>query len=101
MSSNSGAIIALAGTFGLIVGSFLNVVILRLPARLMFSWKQQSREILELVDEPVAEQAPPGIVRESSHCPHCKHKLGVLENIPLLGWLALRGRCKHCHASIS
>ena len=99
--SHPSATAALAGVLGLIVGSFLNVVILRLPARMMFSWKQQSREILELPDETGAEQAPPGIVREPSHCPHCKHKLGVLENMPLLGWLALRGRCKHCHASIS
>ncbi|MEP6485537.1 MAG: A24 family peptidase [Rudaea sp.] len=101
ITSSPGATIALAGILGLIVGSFLNVVILRLPARLLHSWKQQSREILELSDEPNVEQAPPGIVREPSHCPHCKHKLGVLENIPLLGWLALRGRCKHCHAPIS
>ena len=97
---SSGAAIALAGVLGLLVGSFLNVVILRLPARLMHEWKQQSRELLELnaVDAPAA---PPGIVRERSHCPHCKHPLGALENIPLLSWLALRGRCRHCSAPIS
>ena len=94
-----GAAIACAGILGLVVGSFLNVVILRLPTRLMHSWRQQSREILELEGE--AEAAPPGLVWESSHCPKCKHKLGALENIPLLSWLALRGRCKHCGAPIS
>jgi leader peptidase (prepilin peptidase) / N-methyltransferase len=95
-----GACIALAGLLGLIVGSFLNVVILRLPARLMHSWRLQSRELLELVDES-DQPAPPGIVWESSHCPQCKHRLGALENIPLLSWIVLRGRCRHCRAAIS
>lgn len=96
----SGAAIALAGMLGLIIGSFLNVVILRLPARLLHGWRQQSRELLEL-DATDAPAAPPGIVREPSHCPHCKHPLGALENIPLVSWLILRGRCKHCGAPIS
>ena len=97
---NPGAVAAFAGLLGLIVGSFLNVVILRLPARLMHSWRVQSRELLELPDLP--EQAtPPGIVWESSHCPQCKHALGAVENIPVLSWLVLRGRCRHCHTPIS
>ena len=95
-----GGALALAAVLGLIVGSFLNVVILRLPLRLIHAWREQSREILEL-DPGEAACAPPGIVREPSHCPQCKHKLGALENIPLFSWLALRGRCKHCGASIS
>ena len=98
---NPSAAIVLAAVLGLIVGSFLNVVILRLPARLMHSWQQQSREILELPIETEGEKAPPGIVWESSHCPTCKHALGVTENIPLFSWLFLRGRCKHCGAGIS
>jgi leader peptidase (prepilin peptidase)/N-methyltransferase len=98
--AHTGAAMACAGILGLIVGSFLNVVILRLPARLLHGWRAQSREILEL-EEPRGEVVPPGIVREPSHCPHCKHPLGVLENIPLVSWLALRGRCRHCHAPIS
>src|SRR5438309_1174270 len=97
---SAGAAIALAGVLGLVVGSFLNVVILRLPARLMHDWRQQSRDLLELEPEESAA-APPGIVREPSHCPHCKHPLGALENIPLISWLLLRGRCKHCGAAIS
>jgi len=95
-----GATILCAGLLGLVVGSFLNVVILRLPARLMHAWRQQSRELLEL---PVSENdsSPPGLVWEPSHCPRCEHKLGVLENVPLISWIALRGRCKHCAAPIS
>ncbi|MDE2256626.1 MAG: prepilin peptidase [Xanthomonadaceae bacterium] len=98
--ARAGAAIACAGVLGLIVGSFLNVVILRLPARLMHAWRTQSREMLELAPS-TDDAAPPGIVREPSHCPHCKHPLGAIENIPLLSWLALRGRCRHCHAPIS
>jgi leader peptidase (prepilin peptidase)/N-methyltransferase len=95
------ALIALATVLGLIVGSFLNVVILRLPIRLMHSWRQQSREILELPADQSTDTAPPGIVREPSHCPKCKHSLSVFENIPLISWLVLRGRCRHCRAPIS
>jgi leader peptidase (prepilin peptidase)/N-methyltransferase len=95
-----GVAIACAGILGLIVGSFLNVVILRLPARLLHAWRMQSREMLEL-ERPDSEATPPGIVREPSHCPHCKHPLGAFENIPLVSWLVLRGRCRHCHAPIS
>ncbi len=89
----------LAAGFGLLVGSFLNVVILRLPRRLEWQWKRDSREMLgepELYDPP-----PPGIVVERSHCPRCKHALSWYENIPVFSWLALRGRCRHCHAPIS
>ena len=88
-----------AAGLGLALGSFLNVVILRLPRRLEWQWKRDSREILgepELYDPP-----PPGIVVERSHCPHCKAALRWYENIPVLSWLALRGRCGHCHAPVS
>lgn len=87
------------GVLGLIVGSFLNVVMLRLPARMMHGWRAQAREALEL--EPEADSPPPGIVREPSHCPKCGHRLAVLDNIPVLSWLALRGRCRYCRARIS
>ena len=89
----------LAAGFGLLVGSFLNVVILRLPPRMEWSWKRDSREMLELPE--VYDPPPPGIVVERSHCPHCKHVLAWYENIPLFSWLALRGRCRSCKAPIS
>ncbi|HET7560908.1 MAG TPA: A24 family peptidase [Rhodanobacteraceae bacterium] len=91
--------IAAAGVLGLIVGSFLNVVILRLPARMEWSWKRDARELLEL--EPDATPAPPDLARKGSHCPHCKHPLAAWDNIPLLSWLALRGRCRYCRTPIS
>jgi len=91
--------IASAGVLGLLVGSFLNVVILRLPARMAAAWRQEARDVLELQAD--ATPLPPGIVREPSHCPHCKHPLSARDNIPLLGWLLLRGRCRYCQAKIS
>ena len=89
----------LVAGLGLLVGSFLNVVILRLPRRMEWEWKRDARETLaepELYDPP-----PPGIVVERSHCPHCGHQLSWYENIPVLSWLALRGRCRSCKAPIS
>jgi leader peptidase (prepilin peptidase)/N-methyltransferase len=101
-------LIALTGLLGLLVGSFLNVVILRLPRRLEHDWRQQARELLQDVainepprDEQAPEAAPPDLVFTGSHCPHCKHPLSPLDNIPLLSWLALRGRCRYCRTPIS
>lgn len=91
--------IVTAGVLGLLVGSFLNVVILRLPARLMAQWRLDAFDTLSM--KPDADALPPGIVREPSHCPHCKHPLAIHDNIPLFGWLLLGGRCRYCKASIS
>ena len=99
LDQNPGLGYPAAAGLGLLVGSFLNVVILRLPKRMEWTWKRDSREILgepELYDPP-----PPGIVVERSHCPHCGHQLSWYENIPVLSWLALRGKCRSCHAPIS
>ena len=92
--------VLIAGVLGLLVGSFLNVVILRLPARLDAQWRQEAHEVLGL-ETRSSEALPPGIVRESSHCPHSKHPLAAYDNIPLFSWLWLRGRCRYCHAPIS
>ena len=88
-----------AAALGLLLGSFLNVVILRLPRRLEWEWKRDAREVLE--EPEIYDPPPPGIVVERSHCPHCKTPLSWYENIPLFSWLALRGKCRHCKAPIS
>ena len=99
LAASPTALFLCAFGLGLLTGSFLNVVILRLPRRLDWQWKRDSRELLEIPE--VYEPAPPGIVVEASHCPLCQHKLAAWENIPLISFLALRGRCRHCQASIS
>jgi leader peptidase (prepilin peptidase) / N-methyltransferase len=91
--------VLIAGALGLIVGSFLNVVILRLPDRIDALWKREARDVLEL--DSALDALPPGIVFESSHCPHCKHPLRAYDNIPVFSWLWLRGRCRYCLAPIS
>lgn len=101
--------IVAAGVLGLLVGSFLNVVILRFPARMLYDMRREAEAILAeargetespAAPEPAADR-PPGIVREPSHCPQCKHRLAAWDNIPLLSWLLLRGRCRYCKAPIS
>jgi len=89
----------LVATMGLLVGSFLNVVILRLPRRLEWEWKRDAREVLGEPD--IYDPPPPGIVVERSHCPHCGHQLAWYENVPVLSWLALRGKCRSCREPIS
>jgi len=85
--------------FGAIIGSFLNVVILRVPPLLEYDWRCQCRDLLEL--EPREETRPPGIVFARSQCTTCGHNIKSYENIPLLSYLALRGRCSACKARIS
>ena len=86
---------------GLLVGSFLNVVILRLPKRMEWEWKRDARAILEVPEGDVYDPPPPGIVVERSHCPQCKRQLSWYENIPVFSWLALRGKCRSCKTPIS
>ena len=88
---------------GLIVGSFLNVVILRLPPRMEWEWRSQCREFMELgpAEGEAEEKAPPGLAFDRSRCPKCGHDIRPWENIPLISWLALRGRCSACKAPIS
>ena len=93
--------IASAAVLGLLVGSFLNVVILRLPLRMQWQWERDAREVLALEAPAATESAPPGIVVERSHCPKCGHQLAWWENIPLLSFLALGGKCRGCKAKIS
>src|SRR5579863_844684 len=84
---------------GLIVGSFLNVVSLRLPRMLEAGWKRESRAILELAAEPELE--PLSLLTPPSRCPACGARIRPWHNLPVLGWLILRGRCADCRAPIS
>ncbi len=90
--------LVIAGVLGLLVGSFLNVVIHRLPKMLERQWAD---ECAQLAGQPAAQAAPYNLLRPRSACPHCGHPIGWHENIPVLSWLALRGRCSACKARIS
>jgi leader peptidase (prepilin peptidase)/N-methyltransferase len=90
--------VSFALVLGLCVGSFLNVVIHRLPRMMEREWHEQCAE---LRGETPPEQGAYSLLRPPSHCPKCNHRIGVLENIPLVSWLALRGRCSECKTHIS
>ena len=88
----------LSGLVGLFVGSFLNVVIHRLPRMMERDWYAQAAELR-------GEQAPANerfnLATPRSRCPHCGHQITMLENIPIVSYVVLRGRCAHCGAGIS
>lgn len=90
--------IALSGIAGLLVGSFLNVVIHRLPKMMERDWLAQCAELSGTAPK---EEAPYNLSTPRSACPHCNHKIGALENIPVISYLFLRGKCKGCGAPIS
>lgn len=95
----------LAGAYvvfiGLCVGSFLNVVIYRLPVMMERQWREEASALLS--DGESALPAPDkfNLMVPRSRCPHCGHHISALENIPVISWLALKGRCKNCKSAIS
>lgn len=100
LQQSPGLAIGASGVFGLLVGSFLNVVIHRLPKMLEREWAQQAAELRGEPSEPSEHAARFNLVVPRSQCPSCGHSIGALENIPLVSWLLQRGRCKACNAAI-
>lgn len=106
----------LAAILGLAIGSFLNVVIHRLPLMMQAQW---DAECTRLLAEKAATTAPPGtaldtpptqtthselpltLSRPRSRCPHCGHRIRWFENVPVLSWVVLQGRCSQCRTPIS
>jgi leader peptidase (prepilin peptidase)/N-methyltransferase len=129
LSASPGVAMVLAAVFGLIIGSFLNVVIARLPVMMQREWEAQCREwiagdaagngqdrisgrdpaagnapaaTLDVgVPSPDAEPARFNLSHPPSHCPACKHPIAWYRNIPVVSWLLLRGRCHACGTAIS
>ena len=90
--------ITVATILGLLMGSFLNVVIYRLPLMMEREWRSQCDE---LNDQDSAELPPLTLSKPRSACPHCQHAIGALENIPVISYLFLGGKCKSCKTPIS
>ncbi len=107
LQSNATVLVVLSIALGLLVGSFLNVVIYRIPVMLQREWRQQCCEFLE-IDEKTTNDAGTApahkvfnLVKPDSHCPHCNAPVRAWQNIPILSYVLLRGRCAKCKASIS
>lgn len=97
MAFSPGIDALLGGVLGLLVGSFLNVVIHRLPKMLERQW---AADCADLAGQPPKEEPPFNLVVPRSRCPHCGHAIRWYENVPVLSWLALRGKCSQCKAAI-
>ena len=93
-----GGLAAMAGLLGLCVGSFLNVVIHRLPKMMEQEWQAQCAE---LRGEPASTAANLSLAKPRSRCPDCGHQITSMENIPVLSYLLLKGKCAGCGTSIS
>lgn len=98
--SNLSVFTAVATISGLVVGSFLNVVIHRTPLMLMRRWREECQSLAA----SAPAETPEGrynLITPASHCPHCERPIRALENIPVVSYLWLRGKCAGCHKPIS
>lgn len=93
LEANTAYFITVVTVLGLLVGSFLNVVIYRLPKMLNIEWQAQAREILELPEEKTERF---NLIKPDSHCPGCQKPVKAWQNIPLLSYALLKGKCEKC-----
>jgi leader peptidase (prepilin peptidase)/N-methyltransferase len=98
MSAELVGMTVVAAIIGLCIGSFLNVVIHRVPKMLEEGWRAQCAE---LAGDPIPDSPRYNLIMPRSQCPQCGHRLGALENIPVLSYMFLRGRCAACKHPIS
>ncbi|OCT24291.1 prepilin peptidase [Pseudomonas putida] len=98
LADQPGFFLVSAAVLGLLVGSFLNVLVHRLPVMLERQWQNEAREVLGM---PVEAHERFGLCLPASHCPGCGHRIRAWENIPVVSYLALRGRCSACKGRIS
>jgi len=95
------AFLILMTILGLMVGSFLNVVIHRLPKMLEHDWRQQCRTLLDIKTPDTNASEIYNLIRPRSRCPQCNHQITALENIPVLSYLLLGGKCSACESPIA
>jgi len=107
ISANPVMLVAVGVLLGLLVGSFLNVVVYRIPVMMQRDWKAQCYEYLE-IDNPESDSSDSSaqyktfnLLKPDSHCPNCDHKITALENVPVISYLFLQGKCSECETSIS
>ncbi len=105
LEQNPALLSVVAILLGLILGSFLNVVILRLPRIMEEGWARDCAELTDAAETdtkaPIQPAARLSLSSPPSTCPACGHRIRAYENIPILSYLLLRGRCSACNASIS
>ncbi|MEE9444802.1 MAG: A24 family peptidase [Cocleimonas sp.] len=103
LKSNTTFFLIVVGLFSLLIGSFLNAAIYRIPIMLQREWRSECEQLLGGEDE--AENKKPSepfnLFVPRSQCPHCGHMITSLENIPVLSYLFLRGKCSSCKTGIS
>lgn len=90
--------VSVAGLFGLLIGSFINVVVHRMPKMMERQW---AAECAEFSGSPPPIEAPLNLMTPRSRCPHCSHPIAWFENIPVASYLFLRAKCSNCMAPIS
>lgn len=99
-AQHTNAFLFLIAAFSLLIGSFLNVVIYRLPQMMKNQWSEECREYLGLKTLP-SDKDNLNLALPFSHCTNCKTPLKPWHNIPVISYLVLRGKCAFCHANIS
>ena len=112
LQANSYLALTVFGLLGLCVGSFLNVVIHRMPLAMLFDWRRDCTQLLSEqpdipnplmapIEQIVAQDTPITLSKPRSRCPNCAHQIKWYENIPVISWLFLRGKCSDCQHPIS
>lgn len=104
LETSPATLYGLVFLLGLLVGSFLNVVIYRLPVMMERAWKQEANEILGNTppeNDPTENNNTFNLIVPRSRCPQCDHQIRWYENIPVFSWLALHGKCSSCSTPIS
>ena len=98
-TSSPTLFVVVAFLFALLIGSFLNVVIFRLPVMMQRDWREQAKEVL--ADETELPEGRFDLLMPRSRCGNCGHQITALQNIPVVSWLLLRGKCANCGTKIS
>ncbi|MCH6583503.1 MAG: A24 family peptidase [Gammaproteobacteria bacterium] len=101
LTSNAVAALVTTGALGLVIGSFLNVVIHRLPVMLERTWLRQCQEMSGAETSAADAEETYNLITPRSRCPHCNHNITALQNIPVISFLRLKGKCVACGHPIS